>query len=134
MRVNYIILLFVILPFSSGAQDSSSAERKFTISGYLKDMESLRFDKDFRNLVSYNLIHNRLNAKWKLNSKFMMAAELRSRMYWGEEVSQTPGFVQMLSNSGDAFDWQKVWIEKTIWFSLPMWRDYMLIIIQADGI
>lgn len=112
MRVNYIILLFVILPFSSGAQDSSSAERKFTISGYLKDMESLRFDKDFRNLVSYNLIHNRLNAKWKLNSKFMMAAELRSRMYWGEEVSQTPGFVQMLSNSGDAFDWQKVWIEK----------------------
>lgn len=118
MKYLTAILFFIISHAVSRAQDTTAVIRKFFISGYVKDMESLRFDKDFNNMVSYNLIHNRINAKWKPDDKFFLAAEFRNRMYWGEEVALTPGFTSMLKNTNDAFDWQKVWVEKSNLFLL----------------
>lgn len=95
----------------SYAQDSTAAPKKLLISGYIKSLQTLSFDKTFGQMVSGNLIHNRLNIKWKPSEIFVAAAELRNRLYWGEEVKLTPGFASLLRNDNEKFDLQKAWIQ-----------------------
>lgn len=93
------------------AQDSTSRARTFTINGYIKDLQSLSFNKDFSQLISGNLIHNRLNFKWKPSATLAATAEFRTRLIWGEEVKQTPGFASFLKDKNERFNLQNVWIE-----------------------
>ncbi len=102
------MLLYV---FCSYAQDSTALPKKLLISGYIKNLQTLSFDKTFGQNVSGNLIHNRLNIKWKPSETFVAAAELRNRLYWGEEVKLTPGFASLLRNDNEKFDLQKTWIQ-----------------------
>ncbi len=74
-------------------------------------MQTLSFNKDFGKLISSNLLHNRINIKWKPIANFTLATELRNRMFWGEEVKLTPGFASRLRNANDKLDMQKIWIE-----------------------
>ncbi|MVT44557.1 hypothetical protein GO495_28440 [Chitinophaga oryziterrae] len=82
-----------------------------TINGYIKDLQTLTFDKDLSDLIAGNLIHNRINVKWKLSEKITGVAEFRNRLFWGEEVKLTPGFTSLLRNKNEAIDMQKIWIE-----------------------
>lgn len=102
------MLLYV---FCSYAQDSTALPKKLVISGYIKNLQTISFDKTFGQNVSGNLIHNRLNIKWKPSETFVAAAELRNRLYWGEEVKLTPGFSSLLSNDNEKFNLQKTWIQ-----------------------
>ena len=103
------VLFFFIFPLYS--QDSSNILKKITVSGYIKDLQTLTFDKNFKNLVSGNLIHNRFNIKWKPSEKITMAAEFRNRLFWGEEVKQTPGFSSQLKNENEKVNLQVIWID-----------------------
>lgn len=91
-------------------QDSTEKEHKLLINGYVKSLQTLTFNKDFSDLLSGNLIHNRINLKWKPSTAITAAAEFRNRVFWGEEVRNTPGFSTMLRNAGDIFDLSKLWI------------------------
>lgn len=107
-----LLLSFASLPLLvAKAQDSSNVAHQLTISGYIKDLQMLTFDKDFGNLVSGNLIHNRINFKWKPTGKITGVAEFRNRLFWGEEVKLTPGFASLLKNENEAIKMQNVWIE-----------------------
>lgn len=101
----------LIFAFAAKAQDSSALAPKLRISGYIKNLQTFTFDKDFRNLISGNLIHNRINMKWKPSGKITGAAEFRNRLLWGEEVKLSPGFASLLKNNNEALDMQKIWIE-----------------------
>lgn len=105
--------LFCFLWFFSAAdaQDSISQPKKLSISGYIKDLQNLTFDKDFRNLVTGNILHNRLNVKWKSTEHITAVAELRTRLFWGEEVRLNPAFVSLLRNENEKINLQKTWIE-----------------------
>ncbi len=93
------------------AQDSAAKEKKLFVNGYIKELSSISFDKDFRNNISSNLIHNRINLKWKPAERIQLTAEFRNRLFWGEEVKLVPGFSASLKNSTEAFDLQKIWID-----------------------
>lgn len=103
------ILFFIYLPVSE-AQDSMALPKKLAISGYIKNLQSLNFDKTFKELVTGNLIHNRVNIKWKPAKKITAVAELRNRLFWGEEVKSIPGFAQFLKNENEKINLSKVWI------------------------
>lgn len=110
--------LFIIsaIVFSSSASAQDSAENKtskWEITGYIKNLESLYFDKNFNNSISGNLLHNRLNFKWKPSEKITTVAEIRNRLFWGEEVKLTPEFVSQLRNENEIIDLQQIWINKT---------------------
>jgi len=92
-------------------QDSSTVARKFSVSGYIKDLQTLTFDDSFNNLISGNLIHNRINMKWKPSDKITGTAEFRNRLFWGEEVKLSPDFSSLLKNENEAIDIQKIWLE-----------------------
>ena len=104
-------ILYVTLVSISGiAQDSSDLPPKITINGYIKDLQTLSFNKNFAELVSLNLVHNRINAKWKPSERVTVAAEFRNRLYWGEEVESNPNFKLSLRNRNEKVNLQKTWI------------------------
>jgi hypothetical protein len=96
---------------AANAQDSTATSKKLTINGYIKDLQTLHFDKDFSDLISGNLIHNRLNVKWKPSTLITGDAEFRTRFIWGDEVKLNPDFVALLRNENEAISMQKIWIE-----------------------
>ncbi|WP_186452614.1 hypothetical protein [Chitinophaga polysaccharea] len=60
-----------------------------------------------------NLIHNRINVKWKPSVEISGVAEFRNRLFWGEEVKLIPHFASLLKNENEAIDMQKIWIESS---------------------
>lgn len=110
MKKWYVILILLLSVGVIEAQDSIPP--KFTVAGYIKNLQTLNFSSDFSNLVSGNLIHNRLNFKWKPSDKISVITEMRNRIFWGEEY-HIPGFSQQLKNELEGFDLQKVWIDQS---------------------
>ena len=104
----FIFFNFVIPVYS---QDTSASPKKIIINGYIKDLQTLTFNKNFKDLVSGNLIHNRFNIKWKPSEKITIAAEFRNRFFWGEEVKQTPDFSSQIKNENEKVNLQVIWID-----------------------
>lgn len=119
-RSLYIACLLCLLGFAARAQDSTvenqeeKVEKKLTINGYIKDLQTLRFEGDFQNGISGNVLHHRLNLKWKPTGTLTAAAEFRNRLFWGEEVKAVPGFAYLLRNSNELVNLSKVWINKEV--------------------
>lgn len=83
----YIISLFfsaTIFAQSDSLQESPK-ERKFKLNGYVKNLNGIFLYPD-ENSMQWGLLHNRLNSKWTLNSKFTTALEVRNRILYGESV------------------------------------------------
>lgn len=121
MKVVYYIAGFLFgLVLTARAQDStiqsgeSTAEKKLTFNGYIKDLQMLTFDAGFHNLVSGNLLHNRLNVKWKPSGTLTAAAEFRNRLFWGEEVKAVPGYADLLRNKNELVDLSIDWIDQDV--------------------
>ncbi|MBK9636802.1 MAG: hypothetical protein IPO63_02955 [Bacteroidetes bacterium] len=71
----------------------------------------MSFDKNLRNSISNNLLHHRLNVKWKPTSKLTTTGEFRTRLFWGEEVNSIPEFAMQLRNDNEKVNLQKAWIQ-----------------------
>lgn len=106
-----LIIIFLLAASFCRAQDSAEATRKFTLSGCIKNLETISFDKNFETSITDNLLHNRLNAKWKPSTHWTFVAELRNRLFWGESVKEMPGFAAQLRNENESINLQKTWIE-----------------------
>ncbi|MNK12588.1 hypothetical protein D3C87_306560 [compost metagenome] len=107
-----LLLGFVLLiALIANAQDSSKVLHNLVINGYIKDLQTLTFDKNFRDLTSGNLIHNRIRMKWRPSEKVTGAAEFRNRLFWGEVVKLSPDFASLLRNENEALNMQKVWVK-----------------------
>lgn len=111
MKKIVAISVLFSLAMTANAQDSTATSKKLSVNGYIKDLQTLSFDKDFSDLVSGNVIHNRINVKWKPSARFTGDAEFRTRFIWGDEVKLTPGFVSLLRNENEAINMQKIWIQ-----------------------
>lgn len=93
------------------AQDTVEKKGKWRLGGYLKNVESLSFDKNFKNSISNNLLHQRLNIKWEPAGKISATAEFRNRLFWGEEVRSIPDFAKQLRNDNEFVNLQRAWIQ-----------------------
>lgn len=101
------------MPELVAARDSVEVKRKLDVYGYVKNLESLSFDEKFTNNLSGNLVHNRLNARWKPSGNITITAECRNRLFWGEVIKSTPGFATQLRNEHEWINLQKAWINTT---------------------
>jgi hypothetical protein len=107
-----LVILSLCTSGLSIAQDSLETEKKWFLNGYVKNLQSLSFDKNFENSISTNLLHNRLNIKWKPSGRITATAEFRNRLFWGEEVKNNPDFAWQLRNVNEKVNLQKTWINK----------------------
>ncbi|WP_250631903.1 hypothetical protein [Rhodoflexus caldus] len=101
--MKYLCLLLLWLAGqTAAAQDSLPPAPKFTLNGYLKSMQSLSYPKNFEPLTANNLIHNRLNMRWKPVGGLTFALELRNRILWGDEVRAIPNYAEQLRNTNES--------------------------------
>jgi hypothetical protein len=107
----FLMIVFFFRVIFCNAQDTAETKKKWELNGYIKNLESLSFDKNFENSISNNFIHNRINVKWKPSGKITAAAEFRNRLFWGEEVKLTPGFASLLKNDNEKVNLQKAWLQ-----------------------
>jgi hypothetical protein len=108
----FISSLFINVTLHSQSNDSTNNKKSpLQVRGYVKDLQTLTFDKNFNNLIAGNLIHNRLNLRYNPSSNFSMAMEMRNRLFWGEEVKVTPGFSDYLRNPNEYFNLSFLWID-----------------------
>jgi hypothetical protein len=110
--IGFILFISFLPFFPVQAQDSTSRPTTLSCNGYIKNLETLDFDHQFRDVISGNLVHNRINFKWKPSSRLTAAAEFRNRVFWGENIASTPGFINLLRNENEVFDLSKTWIQK----------------------
>ncbi|NOT36622.1 MAG: hypothetical protein HOP11_04535 [Saprospiraceae bacterium] len=89
------------------------ASIKFSFNGYVKDMQSLSFPKDFKSLLATNLIHNRINFKWFPFMNLTFATELRNRLIWGDDVRIIPDYNQLLRNSNELVNISNIWFSNS---------------------
>lgn len=108
---SFLILLVILFPFNLFAQDSSAKKNSWLFSGYLKDLEWIRFDKAFTGAAATNLLHNRINVKWSYLRNWTGRLEVRNRFYWGDDVRILPGFKQQLRNESEAVNLSINWFE-----------------------
>lgn len=111
--MKWLIFILLFLEFEATCQDTTKQKKKWELNGYIKDLQLLNFDKDFNELISGNLIHNRINVKWKPTEYLTAAAEFRNRLIWGDEVKSIPHYSQQLSNSNDIVNMSIIWVSKS---------------------
>jgi len=104
-----IMIGSVLLPLGLIAQDSTVKKNVWAFSGYLKDMEWVRFDNKFRDAEATNLIHNRVNIRWSPNENWSGRFEVRNRFYYGDDVRTVPGFKEGLRNQNEAIKLSTTW-------------------------
>ena len=106
MKKSLLCFLF-FLPLLLTAQEES---KNWLIRGYIKNLQSLFI---FNNpkpisdiLFQDNLLHNRLNFKWYLNNNFTFRAEIRNRIFWGDQIRLAGGdaFLKRVDQANDFFD------------------------------
>ena len=104
------ILMMLFFTISARSQDLE-IPKIMKVKGYVKELPYLQFDKNFEHAYPTNLVHNRLNVSIKPNNHFQAAFELRTRLYWGDEVRLTPAFAAALYNANEQIDASILWIE-----------------------
>lgn len=125
-QISIIFFLFIFLATTLIAQDSSQLSPKLSISGYIKNLTTISFDKITHTDDINELLHNRMNLKWKPKPTMSFTAEFRNRLFAGAALKQNSNFAATLRNTNEAWDLQKYWIDnKTILLHTNIERLYM---------
>jgi len=117
-------LLYLCIASAVAGQDSTNI-RKFFMNGYVKDMQTLSLDSSFKNAEWGNLIHNRVNFKWKPSEKVTGAAEVRSRIFYSN-AADIPAASIAARSENEYLDMQEVWVNThTVVFTSNVERLYL---------
>jgi hypothetical protein len=85
--IRYSILylsFFLLITFPLLSQEQ---QKKLMFNGYISNIQSAMFDSIQKNWTTDNLIHNRLNLKWYLDSNLNFNLEIRNRLLYGESLT-----------------------------------------------
>jgi len=102
-RVLLIILLCIPLGLLAQEEEDSKKKKKpknWALNGYVKYMPSVLFlHAPAKLMLQDNLVHNRLNFKWYISKAFTFKMDLRTRLFFGEVVKQTPNYADLVKNA-----------------------------------
>lgn len=108
------ILIFLLSFFIGRTQDvepKKPLKEKFQLKGYVKNMQS--FTMADLNYVSHNnLIHNRLNFRAFATENITVGAELRNRVFTGDQVNFNPLYAASLDQDNGLVDMSWVWLDE----------------------
>lgn len=95
----YCLLLFLATPLSFVMGQDEAGQKRTSLNGYLKFLQTVRFERPTDNWTTDNLFHNRLNFKWYATSNLTFTAELRTRFFYGETVKAFPQYQDIVDNN-----------------------------------
>jgi hypothetical protein len=95
----FIFLTLFSFTTNAFTQDSISQQKpsKIAFNGYVKDMQTVYVHDIYKEWVSDNLIHNRLNFKWNISNSFTFCIEDRNRFYWGDLTNINPQYANYIA-------------------------------------
>lgn len=109
----YIFTLF--FSFTSiliNAQTDDSKPSWIQLQGYIKYIQNTTFVQKIDSNASTNLIHNRLNFKFNIAPKLSARLEIRNRIFYGEQIEQTPNFGDLINQDNGFFDLSHLWVNE----------------------
>src|ERR1017187_8105405 len=95
-----------------GQNDTTKHDHKFTMKGYVKYLEQVSFSNDATKLMTNELIHNRLNFRYRPEDNFDFRLDIRNRIYYGELVQTYPNFASLVTGSDETFNLSKNWVNR----------------------
>jgi len=112
MKRSVLVLAFIFSILTVFSQ--AEKPRSWTLNGYIKYMGSYSVSRDiFLGKQQYlydNLVHNRLNFKWYPIKNLKVVAEMRNRLFFGDQVSINPFFSELsFRNSDDYWNLSRTW-------------------------
>lgn len=119
MRAKKLVMRFVILtlvifwltPAFAQTEEPLKKEKSWTLNGYLKYMQTISFQDVEGNWISDNLVHNRLNFDWKINSALTFNTQIRNRIFYGETVSNLPNYSDLIDSENGLADFSEILFE-----------------------
>ncbi|MCG8409873.1 MAG: hypothetical protein MI739_01145 [Bacteroidales bacterium] len=91
-----ILLLRILLPITAQEQ-KKSVFSNMSLSGYIKYLNTVIFNRVDSTWLVDNLIHNRLNYDWRINDNITFSAGMRNRLIYGDLVKYIDNYKGMLS-------------------------------------
>ena len=95
-----------------GQNDTTKHDHKFTMKGYVKYLEQVSFSNDATKLMTNELIHNRLNFRYRPEDNFDFRLDIRNRIYYGELVQTYPNFASLVTGPDETFNLSKNWVNR----------------------
>ncbi|HYW97431.1 MAG TPA: hypothetical protein VE870_17695 [Bacteroidales bacterium] len=95
-------LMAIVLPMSMSAQDMSTS--KFSMTGYISNMQSVMFTKVDGEWINDNLFHNRVNLYWYPTSSLTASVQFRNRFMYGQTIEMNPGYAIGIDNENAFLD------------------------------
>jgi hypothetical protein len=109
----YIFVFFLSLfGFAVIAQTDDSKPSWIELQGYIKYIQNTTFVQKIDSNATTNLIHNRLNFKFNFTPKLTGRLEVRNRIFYGEQIEQTPNFGDLINQDNGFFNLSHLWINK----------------------
>lgn len=105
-----ILFLFLLSTSAFSAYSQQFKPKKWSLSGYVKSLESVYVLDKADSILVDHLLHNRLNFKWKFAPKFKAVVEMRNRIFYGEVIRLQPDFADQLGTY-DLLDLSFTWIK-----------------------
>lgn len=109
------IILPIFLLLSTSGYSQSSEPSKLEIGGYVKFLQITQFFDDAGSPLSpltNNFFHHRLNLAWYPNDDWKVVAQMRNRLFYGEQVKLTPGFGRSIDINPGLVDLSVRWIDE----------------------
>jgi hypothetical protein len=112
--VYFLVFSFSLLLFHNllAQKDSVKHAPKFTVKGYIKYLEQVSIAGNAGQLLTNDLLHNRLNFRYQPDSNFNFRLEVRNRLYYGELVQNYPGFAALETSNYETFNLSKNWVNR----------------------
>jgi len=112
----YILLILILFVFQAYSQ-----ERKWTLNGYVKDLQMFYFPGEGIygtdiGTLNANIIHNRLNFKWYASDKTTVVIEMRNRLLSGNMISKFPEYKSTIDYDNGWLDLSWIPAEGKNWF------------------
>ncbi len=93
----------------------------FRLRGYVREMPSIQFDRDFSNPTFGNLIHNRLNFRWDISRSLDLNIEGRNRFFYNEMFGgEIPLIKNIFEHDDGLVDMSWVWLSEGPWLGHSM--------------
>ena len=90
---------------------------KLEVGGYIKFLQITNFFDDSGSPIplspiTNNFFHNRINLAYYPNEKWKVVAEMRNRLFYGEQVKLTPGYGRSIDQQSGLVDLSIRWVDE----------------------
>jgi hypothetical protein len=142
-KAPWFVIVIGLMMGALSATGQEEASRKWSIDGYLKNMQTLLFFQDaypslqqgmlVDTFLQDNLIHNRLNFRWDISGHLNLRAELRTRIFYGDLVKASPDYGRLIDDvNNDYFDLSLVLLNEDAWVMHSMLDRFYLEYYRGD--